>query len=190
MEVALIEPGKTEIWAVGDVFKDLGEGASADATKEGLKSGADESQGAGGVGVAEEAGIFVPLGVAHPVAAFATPVGTDNSGQAGRVGLGVVQAAEEMTSDIRAFLRGQRVVDVAGGRRLSFGALGLGALGLWGLGFGGIAQGAGLDQAVSLGEVAGGRVGRNSAQFAQFLAPMAAVGGRKRGRAPANCPCA
>jgi hypothetical protein len=25
MEVALIEPGKAEVWAVGDVFKDLGE---------------------------------------------------------------------------------------------------------------------------------------------------------------------
>jgi hypothetical protein len=190
VEEALIEPGKTEVWAVGDVFKDLRKGASADAGEEGLKAGADESEGAGGVGVAEEAGIFAPLGIAHPVAAFATPVGTDDGRQAGPIGLGVVQTADKVAGDVRALLGGQRVVGVAGDNRLSLGGLELGALGLGGLGLGGIGEGAGFDQAVGLGKVTGRSVGRNRAQFAQFLSPVAAVGGRKRGGASANCPCA
>lgn len=124
------------------------------------------------------------------MAAFATPVGTDNGRQTGSVGLGVVQAADEVTSDVRTLLWGQRVGDLTGGERLRLGSLERGALGLWGLGLGGIAQGARLDQAVSLGEVAGGGIGGDGGQFAQFLSSVAAVSGRKRGGAPANCPCA
>jgi len=125
----LIKPGKTEVWAVGDVFKDLGEWASADAGEESLKAGTDEGQGASGIGVVEEAGIFAPLGVAHPVAAFATPVGTDDGRQTGPVGLGIGQAADEVTGDFRAALGGQRVVGLARGRGLSLGVLSLALLG-------------------------------------------------------------
>ena len=190
MEVAPIEPGKAEVWVVRDVFKDLRQGGSADPTEQGLKSGTDQGQGASRVGIAEQAGVFAPLGIAHPVAAFATPVGPDDGRQARSVGLGVVQAADKVTGDVRPLLRCKRVEHGDGHDGFRYGCLSLGFLELGGLGLGGIGKRARLDQTASLGEVTRGGVGEDGAEFTQFLPTMAAVGGRKRGGAPANCPWA
>ena len=63
------------------------------------------------------------------MAAFAAPVGTDDGRQRGPVGLGVVQAADEVTGDAWASLGGQRIVGLARARGLSLGVLSLALLG-------------------------------------------------------------
>jgi hypothetical protein len=53
--VALLEPSKSDVQIVSDVFKDDRKGFFDGASEQSLKSSSDEGQGAGQVGIAQQA---------------------------------------------------------------------------------------------------------------------------------------
>ena len=104
MEVTSIESGKAKVWAVKDVFKDLGQSVSANTGEPGLKAGTEKGEGASRFGVAEGTAVFAPDGIAHPGAAFATSMAAAAGRPPGPVGVGIVRAVDEAAGEARALM--------------------------------------------------------------------------------------
>lgn len=164
---------------MSDIFEHDREGGLAVQTEQGLKSGPEEGERAGGIGISQEAGIFPPQGVSLPMAAFAAPMVLDFSRHHGGRNVRGIPAGDEEAGQV--FRRFGASLAVWPGVGLGGGGAGRG----FGWLFGGRAV-AGPEELPGLGEDGALRIGVDAAELALDGAPVAALGGRKRGVSQAS----
>lgn len=152
---------------MGDVFEYDWEGSLCGPAKQRLKTGSDQRQSASGVGVAEQAGIFAPEGVALPMPAFTAPMGAYLLSHAPGGSLRV-QAGDKVARQVGFGL--------PGGHGLAFWRSPLGKAGFFRRGS--VAR---AEKLPGLGEDGRLRIGIDAAELALDEAAMPGIGTRKRG---------